>query len=100
MSIGGIHLIHVLRRNVGVKILMFNNRIYGLTKGQYSPTSEPGKRTKSTPYGSIDMPFNPLALALGAGATNVAPAPRASASGLNGMSVEPEGVDWGSLPGS
>src|SRR6202166_1088402 len=72
MSIGGNHLIHILRRNVGVKILMFNNRIYGLTKGQYSPTSEPGKRTKSTPFGSIDMPFNPLALALGAGATFVA----------------------------
>jgi 2-oxoglutarate ferredoxin oxidoreductase subunit beta len=72
MSIGGNHLIHVLRRNVGVKILLFNNRIYGLTKGQYSPTSEPGKRTKSTPFGSIDMPFNPLALALGAGATFVA----------------------------
>jgi 2-oxoglutarate/2-oxoacid ferredoxin oxidoreductase subunit beta len=72
MSIGGNHLIHVLRRNVGVKILMFNNRIYGLTKGQYSPTSEPGKRTKSTPFGSIDYPFNPLALALGAGATFVA----------------------------
>jgi 2-oxoglutarate ferredoxin oxidoreductase subunit beta len=72
MSIGGNHLIHVLRRNVGVKILMFNNRIYGLTKGQYSPTSEPGKRTKSTPFGSIDAPFNPLALALGAGATFVA----------------------------
>jgi 2-oxoglutarate ferredoxin oxidoreductase subunit beta len=72
MSIGGNHLIHVLRRNVGVKILMFNNRIYGLTKGQYSPTSEVGKRTKSTPVGSIDNPFNPLALALGAGATFVA----------------------------
>ncbi len=72
MSIGGNHLIHTLRRNVGVKILMFNNRIYGLTKGQYSPTSEPGKRTKSTPVGSIDTPFNPLALALGAGATFVA----------------------------
>jgi 2-oxoglutarate ferredoxin oxidoreductase subunit beta len=72
MSIGGNHLIHILRRNVGVKILMFNNRIYGLTKGQYSPTSEAGKRTKSTPYGSIDTPFNPLALALGAGATFVA----------------------------
>ncbi|MBV8201469.1 MAG: 2-oxoacid:ferredoxin oxidoreductase subunit beta [Acidobacteria bacterium] len=72
MSIGGNHLIHVLRRNVGVKILMFNNRIYGLTKGQYSPTSEAGKRTKSTPFGSIDTPFNPLALALGAGATFVA----------------------------
>lgn len=72
MSIGGNHLIHVLRRNVGVKILMFNNRIYGLTKGQYSPTSERGKRTKSTPVGSVDNPFNPLALALGAGATFVA----------------------------
>lgn len=72
MSIGGNHLIHLLRRNVGVKILMFNNRIYGLTKGQYSPTSEMGKRTKSTPFGSIDRPFNPLALALGAGATFVA----------------------------
>jgi 2-oxoglutarate ferredoxin oxidoreductase subunit beta len=72
MSIGGNHLIHILRRNVGVKILMFNNRIYGLTKGQYSPTSEAGKRTKSTPFGSIDAPFNPLALALGAGASFVA----------------------------
>jgi len=72
LSIGGNHLIHVLRRNVGVKILMFNNRIYGLTKGQYSPTSELGKRTKSTPHGSVDYPFNPLALALGAGATFVA----------------------------
>ncbi|HUF77485.1 MAG TPA: 2-oxoacid:ferredoxin oxidoreductase subunit beta [Thermoanaerobaculia bacterium] len=72
LSIGGNHLIHVLRRNVGVKILMFNNRIYGLTKGQYSPTSEIGKRTKSTPQGSVDRPFNPLALALGAGATFVA----------------------------
>ena len=72
MSIGGNHLIHILRRNVGVKILMFNNRIYGLTKGQYSPTSEVGKRTKSTPTGSVDNPFNPIALALGAGATFVA----------------------------
>jgi 2-oxoglutarate ferredoxin oxidoreductase subunit beta len=72
MSIGGNHLIQVLRRNVGVKILLFNNRIYGLTKGQYSPTSEVGKRTKSTPYGSIDTPFNPLALAIGSGATFVA----------------------------
>ena len=72
LSIGGNHLIHILRRNVGVKILMFNNRIYGLTKGQYSPTSEVGKRTKSTPVGSVDTPFNPLALALGAGATFVA----------------------------
>ena len=72
MSIGGNHLIHLLRRNVGVKVLMFNNRIYGLTKGQYSPTSEPGKKTKSTPFGSIDLPFNPLALALGSGASFVA----------------------------
>jgi 2-oxoglutarate ferredoxin oxidoreductase subunit beta len=72
MSIGGNHLIHTLRRNVGVKILMFNNRIYGLTKGQYSPTSEPGKKTKSSPAGSVDYPFNPLSLALGAGATFVA----------------------------
>jgi 2-oxoglutarate ferredoxin oxidoreductase subunit beta len=72
MSIGGNHLIHALRRNVGVKILMFNNRIYGLTKGQYSPTSELGKKTKSTPVGSVDYPFNPLSLALGAGATFVA----------------------------
>ncbi len=72
LSIGGNHLIHALRRNVGIKILLFNNRIYGLTKGQYSPTSEVGKRTSSTPMGSLDNPFNPLALALGAGATFVA----------------------------
>ena len=72
MSIGGNHFIHLLRRNIGVKVLLFNNRIYGLTKGQYSPTSEVGKRTKSTPVGSIDNPFNPLGLAIGAGATFVA----------------------------
>jgi len=72
LSIGGNHLIHTLRRNVGVKILMFNNRIYGLTKGQYSPTSEIGKRTKSSPYGSVDYPFNALSVAIGAGATFVA----------------------------
>jgi 2-oxoglutarate ferredoxin oxidoreductase subunit beta len=72
MSIGGNHFIHVLRRNVGVKVLMFNNRIYGLTKGQYSPTSEHGKKTKSSPFGVVDYPFNPLALAIGAGATFVA----------------------------
>jgi 2-oxoglutarate ferredoxin oxidoreductase subunit beta len=71
LSIGGNHLIHILRRNVGVKILMFNNRIYGLTKGQYSPTSELGKVTKSTPLGSADRPVNPLAFALGCGATFV-----------------------------
>jgi 2-oxoglutarate/2-oxoacid ferredoxin oxidoreductase subunit beta len=72
MSIGGNHLIHALRRNVNLKLLLFNNRIYGLTKGQYSPTSEVGKLTKSTPYGSIDHPFNPVSLALGAEATFVA----------------------------
>jgi 2-oxoglutarate ferredoxin oxidoreductase subunit beta len=72
LSIGGNHLIHALRRNVNMTILLFNNRIYGLTKGQYSPTSEPGKVTKSTPYGSIDAPLNPLSLALGAEATFVA----------------------------
>jgi len=72
LSIGGNHLIHVLRRNVNLKILLFNNRIYGLTKGQYSPTSELGKVTKSTPMGSLDYPFNPLSLALGAEATFVA----------------------------
>jgi 2-oxoglutarate/2-oxoacid ferredoxin oxidoreductase subunit beta len=69
LSIGGNHLIHALRRNVPLKILMFNNQIYGLTKGQASPTSELGKVTKSTPFGAQDEPFNPLALALGAGAT-------------------------------
>ncbi len=72
LSIGGNHLIHALRRNVNVTILLFNNRIYGLTKGQYSPTSEPGKVTKSTPLGSVDRPFNPVSLALGAEATFVA----------------------------
>jgi len=72
LSIGGNHLIHVLRRNVDMKILLFNNRIYGLTKGQYSPTSEVGKVTKSTPLGSVDFPFNPLTVALGAHATFVA----------------------------
>ncbi|PIR21228.1 MAG: 2-oxoacid:ferredoxin oxidoreductase subunit beta [Deltaproteobacteria bacterium CG11_big_fil_rev_8_21_14_0_20_47_16] len=72
LSIGGNHLIHILRRNLNVQILLFNNRIYGLTKGQYSPTSEEGKITKSTPYGSPDHPFNPIGIALGAGATFVA----------------------------
>jgi 2-oxoglutarate ferredoxin oxidoreductase subunit beta len=72
MSIGGNHLIHLLRRNIDVNVLLFNNQIYGLTKGQYSPTSEQGKVTKSTPYGSLDYPFNPAALALGASATFVA----------------------------
>jgi 2-oxoglutarate/2-oxoacid ferredoxin oxidoreductase subunit beta len=72
LSIGGNHLIHALRRNVNIKIMLFNNRIYGLTKGQYSPTSEQGKVTKSTPYGSVDTPFNPISLALGAEASFVA----------------------------
>jgi 2-oxoglutarate ferredoxin oxidoreductase subunit beta len=72
LSIGGNHLIHALRRNVNMTILLFNNRIYGLTKGQYSPTSEPGKVTKSTPMGSVDHPFNPVSLAIGAEATFVA----------------------------
>ena len=72
LSIGGNHLLHALRRNVNLKILMFNNQIYGLTKGQYSPTSEIGKVTKSTPFGSVDHPFNPISVALGAEATFVA----------------------------
>jgi 2-oxoglutarate ferredoxin oxidoreductase subunit beta len=72
LSIGGNHFLHVLRRNVDIKYLLFNNRIYGLTKGQYSPTSELGKKTKSTPMGSIDYPVDPVSMALGAGATFVA----------------------------
>ncbi len=72
LSIGGNHIIHMLRRNINVKVLMFNNRIYGLTKGQYSPTSEHGKLTKSSPFGVVDHPFNPPSLALGANATFVA----------------------------
>jgi 2-oxoglutarate/2-oxoacid ferredoxin oxidoreductase subunit beta len=72
LSIGGNHLIHALRRNVNITILLFNNEIYGLTKGQYSPTSPLGTRSKSTPFGSIDRPFNPLSLAIGAEATFVA----------------------------
>ncbi|MGE5365031.1 MAG: 2-oxoacid:ferredoxin oxidoreductase subunit beta [Bacteroidota bacterium] len=72
LSIGGNHFIHTCRKNIDLKILLFNNRIYGLTKGQYSPTSEKGKVTKSTPYGSIDYPFNPVTLALGSEATFVA----------------------------
>ncbi|MCA1726277.1 MAG: 2-oxoacid:ferredoxin oxidoreductase subunit beta [Actinobacteria bacterium] len=72
LSIGGNHLIHALRRNMNLKILLFNNEIYGLTKGQYSPTSDIGKVTKSTPYGSLDWPFNPVSVALGVEATFVA----------------------------
>src|SRR5437867_5955849 len=72
LSIGGNHLIHMIRRNLDINIILFNNRIYGLTKGQYSPTSEFGKKTKSTPFGSVDRPFNTISLALGAEATFVA----------------------------
>ena len=72
LSIGGNHMIHALRRNMGLKIILFNNQIYGLTKGQYSPTSQPGTRAPSTPTGSIDFPLNPISLALGVGATFVA----------------------------
>ncbi len=72
LAIGGNHLIHLLRRNLDINVLLFNNRIYGLTKGQYSPTSELGKQSKSTPFGSVDYPFNPLQLALGAAGTFIA----------------------------
>jgi 2-oxoglutarate ferredoxin oxidoreductase subunit beta len=72
LSIGGNHMIHSLRRNVSLKIILFNNEIYGLTKGQYSPTTPQGQKTKTTPFGSVDNPFNPVQLALGAGATFVA----------------------------
>ncbi|MQY21931.1 2-oxoacid:ferredoxin oxidoreductase subunit beta [Nocardia macrotermitis] len=82
LSIGGNHLIHALRRNVNMTILLFNNRIYGLTKGQYSPTSEPGKVTKSTPMGSVDHPFNTLSVALGAEATFAARALDSDRAGL------------------
>ncbi len=82
LSIGGNHLIHALRRNMNITILLFNNRIYGLTKGQYSPTSEVGKVTKSTPMGSIDAPFNPVSLALGAEATFVGRALDSDRKGL------------------
>jgi 2-oxoglutarate/2-oxoacid ferredoxin oxidoreductase subunit beta len=82
LAIGGNHTLHLIRRNVDIKVLMFNNRIYGLTKGQYSPASEQGKVTKSTPMGSIDHPVNPLAFAVGAGATFVARAVDTEAKGL------------------
>ncbi|HRE41459.1 MAG TPA: 2-oxoacid:ferredoxin oxidoreductase subunit beta [Ignavibacteria bacterium] len=72
LSIGGNHFLHILRRNLDVNLLLFNNRIYGLTKGQYSPTSELGKITKSSPYGTIDNPLNPVSLALGANGTFIA----------------------------
>ena len=83
LSIGGNHLIHALRRNVNLTILLFNNRIYGLTKGQYSPTSEIGKVTKSTPMGSLDQPFNPVSVALGAEATFVGRALDSDRQGLS-----------------
>ena len=83
LSIGGNHLIHALRRNVNLTILLFNNRIYGLTKGQYSPTSEVGKVTKSTPLGSLDQPFNPVSLALGAEASFVGRALDSDRKGLS-----------------
>ena len=83
LSIGGNHLIHALRRNVNITILLFNNRIYGLTKGQYSPTSEVGKVTKSTPMGSLDYPFNPVSVALGAEATFVGRALDSDRKGLS-----------------
>ncbi len=85
LSIGGNHIVHLLRRNFDVNVLLFNNRIYGLTKGQYSPTSEVGKKTKSTPYGSIDQPFNPLMLALGAGGTFIARSVDVMAKHLQGL---------------
>jgi 2-oxoglutarate ferredoxin oxidoreductase subunit beta len=85
LSIGGNHLIHALRRNVNLKILLFNNRIYGLTKGQYSPTSEEGKVTKSTPMGSVDHPFNPISVALGAEATFVGRALDSDRKGLTAV---------------
>jgi len=95
LSIGGNHLIHALRRNVNLKILLFNNRIYGLTKGQYSPTSELGKVTKSTPMGSLDHPFNPPSIAIGAEASFVAPAIHPDKTGLTdlpGAAAPPPGA--------
>jgi 2-oxoglutarate ferredoxin oxidoreductase subunit beta len=85
LSIGGNHFMHVLRRNVDIKYILFNNRIYGLTKGQYSPTSELGKKTKSTPLGSIDYPIDPVSMALGAGATFVARSVDVDAQGFQSV---------------
>jgi len=85
LSIGGNHLMHLLRRNIDVKVLLFNNRIYGLTKGQYSPTSEQGKITSTSPEGSLDHPINPVAFALTAGATFVARALDVDAKGLSSV---------------
>ena len=94
LSIGGNHLIHALRRNVNLKILLFNNRIYGLTKGQYSPTSELGKVTKSTPMGSLDHPFNPLSIAIGAEASFVARAHRHGQEGSVGGARRGGSASW------
>lgn len=85
LSIGGNHLLHILRRNLDVNILLFNNRIYGLTKGQYSPTSEQGKVTNTSPQGSLEQPLNPIAVALSAGATFVARALDIDAKGLQSV---------------
>lgn len=85
LSIGGNHFIHACRKNVDIKIVLFNNKIYGLTKGQYSPTSEKGKITKTTPYGSVDYPFNPVSLALGSEASFVARALDRDAKHLQAM---------------
>ena len=85
LSIGGNHFIHACRKNVDLKVLLFNNRIYGLTKGQYSPTSEKGKITKTTPFGSVDYPFNPISLAVGSDATFVARAMDRDAKHLQEM---------------
>jgi 2-oxoglutarate ferredoxin oxidoreductase subunit beta len=85
LSIGGNHFVHALRRNVDIKILLFNNRIYGLTKGQYSPTSQAGTKSKSTPYGSVDRPFEPVQLAIAAGATFVARSIDVEANHLGGV---------------
>jgi 2-oxoglutarate/2-oxoacid ferredoxin oxidoreductase subunit beta len=87
LSIGGNHFVHLLRRNVNTNILLFNNKIYGLTKGQYSPTSEHGKVTKSSPIGAIDYPFNPISLALGANGTFVARAMDRDAKHLQEMII-------------
>jgi 2-oxoglutarate ferredoxin oxidoreductase subunit beta len=91
LSIGGNHMIHLLRRNVNLQVVLFNNQIYGLTKGQYSPTSEQGKVTKSTPYGSLDHPFNPIALALGADATFVARTMDRDPKHMSGILTEAHG---------
>jgi 2-oxoglutarate/2-oxoacid ferredoxin oxidoreductase subunit beta len=97
LSIGGNHTIHLLRRNFDVNVLLFNNQIYGLTKGQYSPTSEENKVTKSSPFGSIDHPFNPLALALGADATFVARSMDRDPKHLQTMLVRAHGHHGASL---